>query len=99
MRVRGAISNLHKAVTAARAFARPRGDVERSETVVSEKNPHTTCVVRMRGTTSNLHKAAIAARAFARPRGDVERSETVVSEKNPHTPVCGAGGGTRTRTA
>ena len=47
--VRGAISHLHKAATAARAFARPRGDVERSETVVSEKNPHTRCVVPRRG--------------------------------------------------
>ena len=35
--LRGTTQNLHKAATAARAFARPRGDVEHSETVVSEK--------------------------------------------------------------
>ena len=45
VQVSGTTSNLEKAATAARAFARPRGDVERSETVVSEKNPHTLCVV------------------------------------------------------
>ena len=53
VQVRETISNLHKAATAARAFARPRGDVERSETVASE-NIHTKCVVQVRGTTSNL---------------------------------------------
>ena len=49
VQVRGTTQNLHKAATAARAFARPRGDVERSETVVSEKNPHTLCVVPQAG--------------------------------------------------
>ena len=44
VQVRGQTSNLHKAATAARAFARPHGDGERSETVVSE-NIHTKCVV------------------------------------------------------
>ena len=73
----------------ARACARPRGDVERSETGAREK------MVEVRGETANrnprvglvggegrlVDKAATAARAFARPRGDVERSETGASEK------------------
>ena len=74
VRVRGETSNGTKAATAARAFARPRGGVERSETAVSD------IMVRVRGETSNGTKAATAARAFARPRGGVERSETAVSD-------------------
>ena len=37
MAVRGEASNRNKAATAARAFARPRGDGARSELVVSEE--------------------------------------------------------------
>ena len=63
-----------KAATAARAFARPRGAVERSETGASEK------MVQVRGTTQSLHKAATAARAFARPVGADERREFSVRQ-------------------